>query len=227
MRWPPAACGAIQLVHYCVNETGDIQTSPPVHHGLTSFGHAAVRRMNALGIMVDVAHCTEATAAGVARVTTRPILCTHANLAWPDQPGGGHPRFISLDYARMVADTGGVVGGWIAVLWEDSMAMLITHILRLVEAIGIDHVGIGTDMPAGVAATEMPDFTRYPEIPAGFVRTVSHPKRSQRSAAATGCGCSRQIRDGRKFRVGLDRKNAFKGPKNAPSSLFCAFLSDG
>ena len=34
----------------------------------------------------------------------------------PERPDGGHPRFISLDYARMVAETGGVVGAWIAVL---------------------------------------------------------------------------------------------------------------
>ena len=58
---------SIQLTHYLVNETGDIQTEPPVHGGLTRFGAAAVRRMNDLGIMVDVAHCSEDTVKGVVK----------------------------------------------------------------------------------------------------------------------------------------------------------------
>jgi membrane dipeptidase len=155
---------SIQLTHYVVNETGDIQTSPPVHDGLTRFGAEAVRRMNRLGVIVDVAHCTEATTAGVAAASTRPFLCTHANLAWPDRPDGGHKRFISPDYARMVADSGGVVGAWIAVLWDERMAGMITHMFRLIDLVGIDHVGIGTDMPAGVAAQEMADFSRHHEL---------------------------------------------------------------
>jgi membrane dipeptidase len=155
---------SIQLTHYVVNETGDIQTSPPVHGGLTPFGAEAVRRMDRLGIMVDVAHCTEATTAGVAAASTRPFLCTHSNLAWPNQPDGGHKRFISPDYARMVAGSGGVVGAWIAVLWQERMAGMITHMFRLIDLIGIDHVGIGTDMPAGVASEEMPNFSRHHEL---------------------------------------------------------------
>lgn len=155
---------SIQLTHYVPNETGDIQTAPPVHGGLTRFGADAVRRMDRLGIMVDVAHCTEATTRGVAEASGRPFLCTHANLAWPDRPDGGHPRFISPDYARMVADSGGVVGAWIAVLWEERMQGMITHMFRLVDAIGVDHVGIGTDMPAGIAEEEMPTFARHHEL---------------------------------------------------------------
>ena len=29
---------SIQLTHYLVNETGDVQTAPPVHGGLTALG---------------------------------------------------------------------------------------------------------------------------------------------------------------------------------------------
>ncbi len=155
---------SIQLTHYRINETGDIQTAPPRHHGLTRFGADAVRRMNDLGIMVDVAHCSEATAAGVAAATSHPILCTHANLAEPGAPGGDHPRFLSPAYASLVARTGGVIGAWIAVLWEEKFDGMIRHLFRLIDAVGVDHVGIGTDMPAGVGRTEMPDFTRHAEI---------------------------------------------------------------
>jgi len=157
---------SVQLTHYLVNETGDIQTAPPVHGGLTPIGAAAVRRMNAVGIMVDVAHCSEATVAGVADATTRPILCTHSNLLEPGHPDGEHPRFIGLEYAKMVAGTGGVIGAWIATLQHEKFDGLVRHALRLIEAVGIDHVGLGTDLPSNVAATEMPDFSRHPEFAA-------------------------------------------------------------
>jgi membrane dipeptidase len=159
---------SIQLTHYLVNETGDVQTAAPVHGGLTPFGADVVRRMNRLGIILDVAHCSEDTVRGVAAVATRPFLCTHANLKEPGHRNGDHPRFIGPDYARMVVESGGVVGAWIAVLNEEKLPGMIRHLFRMIDALGIDHVGIGSDMPAGAAATEMPDFSRHPEIVAAL-----------------------------------------------------------
>ena len=166
---------SIQLTHYLVNETGDIQTAPPVHGGLTHFGADVVRRMNRLGIILDVAHCSEDTVRDVADVATRPFLCSHANLKEPGQKNGDHPRFIGPDYARMVVESGGVVGAWISVLVEEKLPGMIRHLLRMIDALGIDHVGIGSDLPAGVAATEMPNFSRHPEIVAALRdRGLSH-----------------------------------------------------
>ncbi len=159
---------SVQLTHYLVNETGDIQTEPPVHGGLTRFGADAVRRMNRCGIMVDVAHCSEDTVRGIVDATSKPVLCTHSNLLEPSHPNGLHKRFISLDYARMVAGTGGVIGGWIAVLWDEKFDGMIRHIFRLIDAVGIDHVGIGTDLPSGAAKDVMPDFSRHPDIAAAL-----------------------------------------------------------
>ena len=143
---------SIQLMHYRVNETGDIQTAPAVHGGLTQFGAAAVRRMNQLGVIVDVAHCSEATVRGVVAATSKPILCSHANLLEPAHKDGAHPRYISLDYARMVAETGGVIGAWLVVLTQEKVPGMIRHMFRAIDAVGIDHVGIGTDLPAGRGA---------------------------------------------------------------------------
>jgi len=151
---------SIQPVHYRINELGDIQTEPPRHGGLTAFGRAAVQRMDDLGILLDVSHATEATARGVAEASRNPILCTHSNLQ--DEPG--HPRFISPDYARMVAATGGVIGAWAAAFQGRGLAGMIEHMFRLIDCVGIDHVGIGTDMGAGAAEAIMPDFRRYPAL---------------------------------------------------------------
>jgi membrane dipeptidase len=159
---------SIQLTHYLVNETGDIQTAPPVHGGLTPFGAEVVRRLNKIGVILDVAHCSEDTVRDVADVATRPFLCTHANLREPGHPDGDHPRYLGPDYARMVVESGGVVGAWIAVLNREKLPGMIRHMFRMIDALGIDHVGIGSDLPAGVAATEMPDFSRHPELAAAL-----------------------------------------------------------
>jgi membrane dipeptidase len=155
---------SIQLTHLIVNETGDIQTAPPVHGGLTPFGAEAVRRMNAIGVMVDVSHCSEDTVRGVAKATSKPILCTHANLVEAGNPDADNPRFISLDYAKMVTEAGGVIGAWLSALNRERVPGLIRHMFRLIDALGIDHVGIGTDLPAGVGAVEMPGFSRHREL---------------------------------------------------------------
>jgi membrane dipeptidase len=159
---------SVQLTHVLVNETGDIQTAPPLHGGLTRFGADVVRRMNLRRIIVDVAHCSEATVQGVAAVTTRPILCSHANLQEPDHPDGDNPRYLSPDYVRMVVDTGGVIGAWMSPLWGEKLPGLIRHLFRLIDAVGIDHVGIGTDLPAGAAKAALPDFSRHQEIAAAL-----------------------------------------------------------
>jgi membrane dipeptidase len=159
---------SIQLTHYLVNETGDIQTAPPVHGGLTRFGAEVVRRMNQVGVICDVAHCSEDTVRGVVAATAKPILCSHANLREPGVPDGEHPRFISPEYARMVADTGGVIGAWLSTLTREKVPGMIRHMFRAIDSVGIDHVGIGTDLPAGVARTEMPDFARHPELEAAL-----------------------------------------------------------
>lgn len=161
---------SIQLVHYVVNEMGDIQTAAAVHGGLTPVGQAAVRRMNELGIIVDVTHCTEATVRGVAAAANRPFICSHSNLITGDLLGKDYCRYISEAYARMVAQSGGVVGAWLASkLKPDPLPGLIAHMFRLIDTIGVDHVTIGTDMPAGGCAGVMEDFSRHRHLRAALV----------------------------------------------------------
>src|SRR3984893_18732650 len=87
---------SLQLVHYRVNELGDIQAEAPVHGGLTPFGRSAVREMNRLGIVVDVAHATLDVVRGVAETTTQPIILSHSNI----QDGSGWTRRLTLGSAR-------------------------------------------------------------------------------------------------------------------------------
>lgn len=148
-----------QLVHYRVNELGDIQTETPVHGGLTAFGRAVVRRLEARGMLADLAHATFAVTRDVVEMAVRPVMLSHTVL------GDVHPRCIDAEHARLIAGTGGVIGVWPSMLAVASFGAFIDAVLRLVDVVGAEHVGIGTDMDAvrNPVYTGYRDFRVIPE----------------------------------------------------------------
>ena len=155
----------LQLVHYRVNELGDIQTETPVHGGLAPFGIDVVRACNRHGLVVDLAHATfDATKQAVA-AATKPLVLSHTFLS---DAARRYTRGITHEHARAVAASGGVIG---VVPFPTVFATLpdyVAGIARMVDAIGIDHVGIGTDM-GGLRGA--PPFSRYAQYPL-LVRTL-------------------------------------------------------
>jgi len=75
------------------------------HKGLTAFGRQVVRRMNELGIIVDLAHVGERTFYDALAVTTRPVLVSHSSVYALDPV----PRNLKDDQIRAVARNGGVI----------------------------------------------------------------------------------------------------------------------
>lgn len=148
----------MQLVHYRINELGDIQTEAPRHGGLTDFGRTVVRECERLGMLVDVAHATFDTVRNVVDATDRPIILSHSII------GDRHPRCIDVDHARLVASTGGMIGAWATRLAVDDFDDYIDNIARLADTVGIDHVGIGTDMDA-VRGPVYDDYSTFHVIP--------------------------------------------------------------
>lgn len=135
---------AIQLVHYAPNQLGDLQTEASQYNGLSALGRDVVMKMNRLGMLVDVAHAPFNTVRAVAGVTDSPIILSHSILqAEPTRPIAA--RAISADHARAVADTGGVIGAWPSG-FSYSFDDFVENTLRLVDVVGVDHVGLGTDM---------------------------------------------------------------------------------
>jgi membrane dipeptidase len=156
----------VQLVHYIRNPIGDFQTIAPVHNGLSDAGKRLVEACNAQGILVDLAHCSWPAVEQALAVATKPMLWSHG---WVDQTegrwqdGAGHlRRRLSLAQAKKIADRGGVVGLWGLALdkpgpsrtpgqgnWTVSRGDTrgyAREIANLVNWLGADHVGIGTDI---------------------------------------------------------------------------------
>lgn len=134
---------SITIVHYRVNQIGDTQTEESVHGGLTPLGRATIAAMEDAGVLVDLSHASFETAKDAAAIATRPMLMSHSNIA----PGAGpHPRLISLEHARLVTATGGVIGCVPAGFAQASFDDFVDTILRMIDQLGIDQVAIGTDM---------------------------------------------------------------------------------
>ncbi|TDQ18224.1 membrane dipeptidase [Algoriphagus boseongensis] len=151
---------SIQLVHYAPNPLGDLQTHETQHDGLSPLGKEVVRKMNSLGMVIDVAHASYKTVQDVASLTQAPIILSHSILKMEaDRPIGA--RAISPEHAKLIAETGGLIGAWPSG-FNKSFEEYVENILRLVDVVGIDHVGIGTDMDSNFK----PVLDSYQQIPA-------------------------------------------------------------
>ncbi len=111
--------------------------------GLTPFGRDIVRRMEAKGMIIDIAHLSHTGVAEVLAMATRPIVSSHGGV----QATCKVNRNLTDDEVRGVAKTGGVIGiGY----WEGAVcstdpraaAKAMKHVRDLV---GIQHVALGSD----------------------------------------------------------------------------------
>jgi membrane dipeptidase len=120
----------------------------PTDGGLTNLGRRAVRRMNRLGLAIDVSHSGDLTGIQTCAASDRPVLMTHAGARalWDI------PRLKSDDALRAIADTGGVIGisaaphsTISAAHPRHSLLSVMDHFRYCVDLVGIDHVGFGPD----------------------------------------------------------------------------------
>lgn len=148
----------LQLVHYAMNDIGDLQTLDPVYNGLSLFGRDVIQAMDCLGMLIDVAHASFETVVNVAELSKNPVVLSHSQLK-TDQKR--HPRLIEPDHAKVVADTGGVIGMWPSGFGNDTMQDFVDNTFRLIDLIGVEHVGLGTDMDGNYK----PVFDSYRQLP--------------------------------------------------------------
>ena len=116
--------------------------------GLTPLGRQVVRRMEAIGMVVDIAHSSHATIAEVLAMARRPVVASHGGV----QATCKVNRNLTDEEIRGIARTGGVIGigYWDAAICStrpDDAAKAIAHVRDLV---GIDHVGLGSDFDGAV-----------------------------------------------------------------------------
>ncbi len=111
--------------------------------GLTPFGRRVLRRVQELGMIVDVSHLSPASFWDVYRATEGPILASHSNAA-AIQP---HPRNLSDDQIRALAKRGGIMGinFYPGFLGEPTVGQTVAHIDHMVKLGGVGCVAMGSD----------------------------------------------------------------------------------
>ena len=136
----------LQLLHDSndmVAPLGDINGGTSLG-GLTPIGADVIKECNRLKILVDMAHGSSATLQGALKIATQPFIVSHTSLeGWKNPASGMASRTIAKQDAKAVADAGGVVGVWTK--GTNTPGEFVSDIKMVVDAIGIDHVGIGTD----------------------------------------------------------------------------------
>ena len=162
----------LQVVHYMPSELGDQQTEDAKWGGLSPLGADVIRECNRLGIVVDVAHGTFKLVEKVVGVSAVPFVLSHTSLvSGPLRP---YSRLISADHARVMAEAGGVIGVWPAAFTFVDARDWVAGIARLVDVVGVDHVGIGTDMEGGVDEV-WDDYADLPAVVDLFLRRGFSP----------------------------------------------------
>jgi membrane dipeptidase len=130
--------------------------------GLTALGRKAVVSMNTLGIAIDLSHSNESTSFDVLKISTKPVLITHAGCSAVYV----HPRNKSDALLRALAQKGGVVGIYdlpylTASPKQPTLDDYMAHMTHALKICGEDHVGIGSDSQLGPFDTSPRAMTEF------------------------------------------------------------------
>ncbi len=131
--------------------------------GLTLFGQQVIRRMNELGMLIDVSHLNEAGFWDVLELSQHPVVASHSCA----KALCSHPRNLTDKQLKSLAARGGVVGVNFnpVFLTKESPAKredVVRHIAHITEVAGIETVGLGSDFDGIPDVPELlADATQY------------------------------------------------------------------
>jgi membrane dipeptidase len=160
--------------------------------GLSVFGLSILKRMQEVGMGVDLSHCGDQTTLDALEAATRPVLFTHATCR---ALAPGLLRAKTDDAIRRLAKSGGLMGiPFIRFQVRDTEPVTIEHVLdhfdHVSKLVGVEHLAVGSDLdaightlPIGsvVQLDKQPNFERYHyhEDAEGkiSIKGLDHPKR--------------------------------------------------
>ena len=152
------------------NEENELATGAKGNpdRGLTKFGVEAVKRLEQLGMIVDVSHANDKTFWDICNVATKPFIASHSNC----RALCNAPRNLTDEQLKAIKEKGGVVGlnAFADFVADDprdrDIENLVSHLDLLVEVIGTDHVGLGFDFDDYLTGETLSFFAE------GDVRTI-------------------------------------------------------
>jgi membrane dipeptidase len=166
---------ALTLTHFPRNELGDGSRDDSGSQ-LTMFGGEVVEEMNRLGMIIDVSHLNERGFWDVIERTKRPVIASHSNCKAISK----HHRNLIDEQIEALAEKRGVInlsycGGFIKegitreTISEVSLEDWLDHLDHVIDLVGPDYVGLGSDFDGGCGFPELNDITKVPRITRGLV----------------------------------------------------------
>ena len=120
----------------------------PGDAGLTRFGRDAVRRMDRLGMAIDVSHTGDVTAMQTCELSDHPVFLSHSGA----RALFGERKLKTDDLLKAIAGTGGMIGVEASphtTITPDhprhNLEGVMEHVEYCIDVMGIDHVGFGLD----------------------------------------------------------------------------------
>ena len=157
----------VGLVHSLRNELADGVADRRTGGGLSELGVQAVKELDRLGMLIDVSHLSDAGFWDLMDVKKGPVVASHSN----SRAICDHPRNMTDDMIRVMADRGGVMGmnfapGFVHPT-HATVQGVVDHIDHIVRIVGANYVGLGSDFD-GIPHTPMglEDVTKMPNITA-------------------------------------------------------------
>jgi membrane dipeptidase len=150
-------------------------SDPDIGAGLTDHGLRLVKRCDELGVMVDLSHLNAAGFWDVARHSSKPLVATHSN-AHAICP---HSRNLTDDQLAAIKDSDGMVGlNFAAAFLRDDGRMLadvpleqmLRHLDYLIEHLGEDRVGLGSDYDGAVVPEKLTTTADLPDLRQAMVK---------------------------------------------------------
>lgn len=134
--------------------------------GLSEFGARLIAEMNRLGILVDVSHLSDPGFFDVIALSKQPIIASHSNA----RAVCDHRRNLTDEQIKLLAENGGVMGmnfcaPFVKADGQPTLDDLIAHIDHIVQLVGPEHVGLGSDFDGITSAPkELTDASKMPLI---------------------------------------------------------------
>jgi membrane dipeptidase len=140
--------------------------------GLSVFGLSIMKRMEKVGMAVDVSHCADQTTLDALEAATRPVVFTHATCR---SVIAGHMRAKTDEAIRKMAKTGGVMGiAFIRFMVRGDepvgIANVLEHFDHVRKLVGVEYLAVGSDLDVvgnanpiggGFRPEGQPNFDRY------------------------------------------------------------------
>ena len=144
-------------------------SSPDTGPGLTDTGKALVKACNELGIVIDLSHLNEKGFWDVAELSDAPLVATHSNVNALCQ----NSRNLTDKQLDAIRESGGMVGLNFATCFlradgkvqaDTPLEDMVRHTDYLIEKLGVDHVGLGSDFDGAVIPEAIATVEGLPKL---------------------------------------------------------------